>query len=321
MQSRDTRPSGAHVAPGRFARDLRASVGVLISPRDTFRGFGDRDPLLAPWLLVSLLSVVLTFLTISVLQRASFHLLADTTSADLQLAAAASLQRMKIASTALAPLALFLQWAATAAALWAPAALAGSGAGYRRFLSIAAYAAAPQVLARATDLAVTWFEGPEFTNELVPALTASTSVVALFPDLEAGPWVEAALTHTTAFSLWGLALWVVGIRERGRLDWARSIAIATAAWFFFLTLTCASDVLNAAMTRSLSSTQEAERRLLLADARDHELLPHANHVRIRDSIRVDDGLRRRAVLGSDGRHGFALLDLVRLTVDERASFE
>lgn len=236
-----------------FTRDVRAAFAMLVAPRATLRDFGARDPVLGAWLVVSLLSIVLTFLTISVMQRATVHLLAGTDSPAMQAAAAESLHRMKFASTAMAPVAVALRLLAIAAALWAPACVAGSTAGYRTFLSLAAYAAMPEVLEKAMDLGVTWFSGPEFTHGLVPTLVASTSLTAIFPDLDASPWVEAALAHTTVFSLWVVALWAVGLRERCRLAWGFAGTIAAGAWCFFLALACASDVLNASMTRSLSS--------------------------------------------------------------------
>jgi len=234
-----------------FAADFRAAFDVLLTPRATFRRFGSRNPIVAPWLTFSVLSIVLTLLTLSVMQRASAHLLAGSEAEELRAATEASLARMKLASTVGAPVAVLMRWCFVALALWAPAALAGSTATYRTFLSVAAYSTMPDILEKALDLGVTWFSGPEVSNELVPQLTASTSIAALLPDVSGNEWVVAALANTTLFSLWGLVLWTVGVRVRGRLDRAPAIAVAGSAWCFFLVVGSASDVLQASLAGAL----------------------------------------------------------------------
>jgi hypothetical protein len=214
----------------RFAQNVRATWGVLLHPRLTFRQLRERKPLLAPWVVVSLLSAALTLVVISISQRATAHLMADLPSSVPVEGVEASLERAKIFSVGLAPFALFDRWMATAVLVWALAVFASSRASYRATLSIVAYSATPQVLGKGVDVLVNWIEGPEFTPDMIPVFSSATSLAAFFPNAGDNAWASAFLQNLSPFSLWGLALWAIGLREMFRLGWGRSLTVAVPVW-------------------------------------------------------------------------------------------
>jgi hypothetical protein len=109
-------------------------------------------------------------------------------------------------------------------------------------LSIVAYSAMPGVLGKGIDLAVTWFRGPEFSEEMVPLFSSATSVGALLPAVGQGGWTAAALEQLGFFALWSVVLWAIGLRESFRWSWKRSVGVAAPVWACFWLLATAADV-------------------------------------------------------------------------------
>jgi hypothetical protein len=235
--------SAAARAPGALAGDLAAVWGVLLQPGATFARLRERHPVLAPWLVASLLSVALALLTLSVSQRAAVHRMADLDSPDLARNVQESLGRAGLFSVALAPAALALRWAAAALILWSAVVLAGGGVSYRSVLCVVAYSAVPAILGQGVDLGVTWFQGPEFTPGLTPVFSSATSFGALLPAAP-GAWATALLDRLTPFTLWGLLLWIVGLRETLRTGWARAAGTAVPVWCVLLVGSAAVDVIG-----------------------------------------------------------------------------
>jgi hypothetical protein len=226
--------------------DLTAAWTVLVQPRDTFRRLRARSPVLGAWLVGSALAVGLTLLTLSVSQRAAVHLAAELDSPEIARQMETGLQRMRWVSVAGAPAGLIARWTLTALVLWAPAALVSSRVRYRGVLSIVAYSALPGLFGKALDLGVAWTQGPELGPDLVPVLSSATSLGAFFPAVQA-PWPAALLEQLTAFGLWGLALWIVGLRETYDLGWKAAAGAAVPVWVLLGVLGAAFAVLGRSM--------------------------------------------------------------------------
>ena len=99
---------------------------------------------------------------------------------------------------------------------------------------------------QALDLGVAWTQGPEFGPDLVPVLSSAASLGAFFPAVQA-PWPAALLDRMTVFGGWGLALWIVGLRETFGLGWRRAAVVAAPVWVLLLVLAAALDVLGRSM--------------------------------------------------------------------------
>jgi hypothetical protein len=205
------------------------TLAVLPSPRAGFRRLGERRPLLAPWLLVSLPSMASSLLVVSIAQRASVHLLSGMDDPELVHSVAHQLQAMKLLTVVAAPAVVWLRWCGTALLLWAMAAFVVREAPFRTILCVVACAGLPDVLARGVDLTVAWLEGPEVTPDLLPIATSASSLAALLPGAH-GPWAVALLDRLTPFSLWSGALWVIGLRETLHASARRALAIALPTW-------------------------------------------------------------------------------------------
>jgi hypothetical protein len=225
----------------RFGADLAATGGVLWDPVATFRNLGGRSPVLAPWLVVSLLSMALALLTISVSQRAATHLLGGEGAVTEEVVR--SLEHAKLFSVAAAPLSVLVQWTFVAGLLWAFAVWWVPGVHYRALLGIVAYSALPGVLEQGLDLYVAWQEGPEFTAGLVPVFTRASSLGALVPSLPAG-WASAFADRVTFFGIWTAVLWSVGLRTHFGGKWRGAIGTAAPAWALLWILTATADLLG-----------------------------------------------------------------------------
>ncbi|GJM44945.1 MAG: hypothetical protein DHS20C21_17870 [Gemmatimonadota bacterium] len=159
------------------------------------------------------------------------------------------LQQMKWVSVALAPVHLLALWCVTAALFWSLGTLAEGTLRFRTALCIAAYAAVPTALGRALDLAVTWFQGPEFTSGMVPVLTSASSIAVLFPGLSQPEWLLALLKHVTVFSAWSAGLWAIGLREATPTTWGRAGFAAGFVWMMYLAAATVGEVISASLTR------------------------------------------------------------------------
>ncbi|HMB68468.1 MAG TPA: Yip1 family protein [bacterium] len=227
--------------------DFGATWAVLPHPRDTFRQLRARKPVLAPWIVGSLLAVGLTALTLSVSQRAAVHLAAELDAPELAQEMQQGLRRLGWVSVAGAPAGLIARWALVALVLWAPASLATARAGYRGVLSVVAYSAMPGLFGKAVDLGVAWTQGPELGPDLVPVMSSATSLGAFFPAVQ-GAWPAALLDHLTVFGIWGLVLWILGLSTTLEISGKRAAWVAVPVWTLLLVLAAAMDVVGRSMT-------------------------------------------------------------------------
>ena len=235
-----------------FGGDVASVPGVLLYPRAVFRSLGGRSPVLAPWAICAVLIGALTLGALSITQRAASHAMSEWVSPEHAARVEENLRRARVVSVGVAPLALLARWLGTAALLWAPLALTGRPARYRAVLSVVAYSALPGVLEKGIDLAVVWYEGPEFTAEMVPRLGGATSLGALFPTFGEGAWTVALLEGLTPFSIWGSVLWAVGLQERLGVGRRQSSLIAGALWLGFWIVGASLDVLGRSVLGSFS---------------------------------------------------------------------
>ncbi len=224
-------------------REIGECLAILVTPRETSRSHVGRSPILAPWLLVSVGSAVLSYFVVSLAQRVSAHLLADVPDPALADTVARQIEAMQWIGVAGAPAAVFARWFLAAALLWSIAILFGWSVAFRPVLSVVAVAGVPELLGRAVDLTVAWTEGPEFTAGLVPLSTSATSFAAIQPRSE-GTWTVALLDHVSPFSLWSVALWTIGFRDRLGGSLARSLGVCVPVWIAFALAGAALAVLR-----------------------------------------------------------------------------
>ena len=243
-----TPPDTARIRKGGWLADLTHSLAVLLSPRRAYRSLAERRPVLVPWLLVALPSMVLSLLVVSIAQRASVHLLESVDDPELVAAVAHQLQGLKAVAVLAAPFGVLLRWLVLALLLWSVGAFLLPGASVRTMLCIVACAGLPDVIGRALDLYVTWTVGPEFGPDLVPHLSPATSLTALFPELP-GRWAPALLDRLTPFALWSVALWTVGVQEMFAVPRRRALAVTLPVWTLTVLVATASEVLRDSLTR------------------------------------------------------------------------
>lgn len=238
--------------------DIADVVRVIAFPVRTFRGRRDRPALLGPWITLSVAMVILTVLTLSVTQRAAVHLMTGIEDTELAAHVSEQLRVMKVVAVVLAPVQLLLNWGVAAALFRALGTFLVPGLGYRMALTVAAFAGVSAVMGRGLDLAVTWWEGPQFGPDFSPLMESASSLAALLPaasrpGADAG-WEVSLMRQITAFSVWGGALWIVGLREAAGTSWARATVVGTSVWVAFTAVHTAADALQASLLEIAKQT-------------------------------------------------------------------
>lgn len=227
----------------RPTRDLIAAGDVLLLPKQTFRTLRGREPFVAVWLVVSLVSAALRLAQVEIVRRAIVFLAERGASPDVAPAAETVLEGWSLYGVWLAPLGIALGWCAEAVFIQLASGVrrgrrpAARRVRFRPLLCVIAYASVPQVVERGIDLWVTWRDGPAFTPELLPLLPASTAAPAWLACDPADPVSRALLAAPTPFDVWGLILRIIGIRELCRTSRRTALAWAAPAWLALHALT------------------------------------------------------------------------------------
>ncbi len=243
--------------------DIADVVRVIAFPVRTFRGRRDRPALLGPWITLSVAMVILTVLTLSVTQRAAVHLLTGIEDTELAAHVAQQLRVMKVVAVVLAPVQLLLNWGVAAALFRALGTFLVPGLGFRMALTVAAFAGVSTVMGRGLDLAVTWWEGPQFGPDLSPLMESASSLAALLPAASnpgaSNPgmgtgWEVSLMRQITAFSVWGGALWIVGLREAAGTSWTRATLVGASVWVAFTAVHTTADALQASLLEIAKQT-------------------------------------------------------------------
>lgn len=245
------RGNGRPVPPsGGVLEDLRDTLRVLVQPGKTFRRRQQRRTFVVAWAVASVAAIVLAWFTLSVTQRASAHLLDGVEDAELVASVNHQLRAMRWVALGAAPLHLIAQWTVIAGMFWALGTFLSPGLGYRGALSVAAYAGLPALLGAGLDLGVTWFEGPEFTPDLVPRMISASSVAALIPDLAGPPWLIAAAGQVTVFGIWTAVLWGIGLHHVAGTTRARAGGMALGVALAALAAGTAAELVRSSLMGS-----------------------------------------------------------------------
>jgi hypothetical protein len=195
-------------------------------------------------------AIVLAWFTLSVTQRASVHLLDGMEDAELMASVTEQLRTMRWVALGAAPLHLIAKWTVIGGVFWALGTFLAPQLGYRGALSVAAYAGLPALLGAGLDLGVTWFEGPEFTPDLIPRMASASSLVALVPNLAGPPWLVGAAGQITVFGIWTAVLWGIGLRHIGCTSPARAGSMAAGVALAALAAGTAAELVRSSLMGS-----------------------------------------------------------------------
>jgi hypothetical protein len=200
-------------------------VRVLFEPVPVFERVRERPKFLAPWLALSVLLVVVTYLTLPYTQAAMATRMAAVAQQTPDAAAQAS--RFQGIGVALAPVGMLIGLLLGAGVLWLLVMLlAGGDAKYRTLLSVAAYTALPSILLQAAGFVVLQLKGVESVTSFED-LRPPLGLNLLAPSITG--FTGAVLAGINPFSIWSMILTAIGVRVTHKTSKGSAYTVAIVA--------------------------------------------------------------------------------------------
>lgn len=228
-----------HAEPGGAlaTRSWGRPLGVLVSPRPTFESIARRPSWLPPLLILLVLFVVAQVLA---MQRIDLEAVIrdqmERQNQPIDDAQVAQFAEMQSKVGAACNVVLFpAVMALIAAIFWGLANAAGGEISFMRSLAVSAHGLMPNAISSLLTIPVILGRREIDPAEAQHGLLASHLGV-LAPE-DAPAWVAALLARIDLFSLWSLALLVLGFVVVARLSKGAAIAIVLLVWLFWIGLT------------------------------------------------------------------------------------
>lgn len=230
MTEPSTEPGGA-LATRSWGRPL----GVLVSPRATFESIARRPSWLPPLLILLLLFVTAQVLaTQKIDMEAMIRDQMERQNQPIDDAQVAQYAQMSKIGPACNVVVFAIGMAVIAAVFWGLANAAGGEIGFKRSLAVSLHGLMPNAVSSLLTIPVILGRREIDPAEAQHGLLAS-HLGALAPD-DAPAWLAALLARVDLFSLWSLALLVLGFVVVARLSKGAAIAIVLLAWLFWIGL-------------------------------------------------------------------------------------
>lgn len=232
MTEPNAEPGGA-LATRAWGRPL----GVLVSPRATFESIARRPSWVLPFLILLVL-----FVAVQVLAMQKVDLQAvirdqlerqNQPVDDAQVAQYAEMQSK--VGPACNVIVFAIGMGVIAAIFWGLANAAGGEIGFKKSLAVSVHGLMPSAVSSLLTIPVILGRQEIGAAELQHGLLASHLGV-LAPE-DAPAWVGALLARVDLFTLWSLALLVLGFIVVARLSKGAAIGIVLLAWLFWIGLT------------------------------------------------------------------------------------
>jgi hypothetical protein len=183
-------------------------VRVLFSPGEVFERVRERPKFLVPWIALSVIVVVLTYLMTPFTQAAMASRMAQIAAQNPD----AATQAAKFQSIGLvfAPIVLLIALLIGGGLLWLLVMLfGGAEAKFKTLLSVATYTALPAILLQVAGLIVLKMKGVD-TVSSVEDLRPPLGLNLLAPGM--GGFTGAVLAGINPFTIWGMILTAIGIQ-------------------------------------------------------------------------------------------------------------
>jgi hypothetical protein len=227
-------PAGSGLTGSAFGRLL----GAFVAPVETFRSIAVRPTWILPFLLLVAVGVGVGTL---VMQRMDFEqvIRAQNERAGGQMSAEQVEQAAERAKS-MAPILTAVQGVVTPAiyllvalAFWATFRMVGSDFGYRSSLATTVHATLPSALAAVLSIPVILHHASLTQSEVKNGSFLASSLAVLAP-ADASPVLRALLGSADLFSLWTVALLVVGFREAARVSRQAALGGVLILWLLYV---------------------------------------------------------------------------------------
>jgi membrane protein, antimicrobial resistance system len=183
-------------------------IRVLFEPTAVFERVRERPKFLGPWLGLSVLAVILTYLMMPFTQAAMASRIAAAAAQNP--GAATQMQKFQFIGVALTPVGLLIGLLIGAGVLWLLVMLFAGGEGkYRTLLSVVSYTALPSLLLQVTGLIVLKMKGVDAVSSMED-LRPPLGLNLLAPSVSG--FTGAVLAGINPFSIWGMILTAIGVQ-------------------------------------------------------------------------------------------------------------
>jgi hypothetical protein len=214
-------------------------AGVLFAPAETFRDIARRPDILWPLLIILLVSYVCT---IVMLPKLDLSTLREQQAAkmrqrnpDMSEEQLAQIERMTTATTKVgmwvAP-ALFVIWfAIVAGVLLLAFRLMGGEGTFKQAFSVTLYAWIPMVIAGILTAIIAFARG---SFDPILSATIVKSNLAFLADMKEQPVLFALLGSFDVFTIWMIALLIVGFASMAKVSATKAAAIVISLWIVLI---------------------------------------------------------------------------------------
>jgi hypothetical protein len=200
-------------------------IRVLFEPTAVFERVRERPRFLAPWLGLSVIAVILTYLMMPFTQAAMASRMAAVAAQNPNAAAQAA--KFQSIGIAVAPIALLIGLLIGAGILWLLVMLLAGGEGkYRMLLSVVAYASLPALLLQVAGLVVLKMKGVDAVTSMED-LRPPLGLNLLAPSVVG--FTGALLSGINPFSLWQMVLTAIGVQVTHKTSKGSAYTVAIVA--------------------------------------------------------------------------------------------
>lgn len=222
-------PVAAEPKPNGFQR----VIGVLTAPNETFASIARRPDFLAPLLLLLIVSIIGGVL---VAQRVDFTAPAREAIEQNKNISAEQAERMIKMSggiakvlTFLSPVLMIISLLIMAGVLLIAFRLFGGEGDFRQAFAVSTYASMPSLIKSIFTIIILIAKGGALVPaQLLPTLVRSN--LSFLVEMKTNPVLFALLAQLDIFTIWLLALLVIGFSYVARVSKAKSAAIVVSLW-------------------------------------------------------------------------------------------
>jgi hypothetical protein len=234
----DNAPAVPEVDAGPPPNSLQRVIGVLFAPDTTFRSIARRPDWVLPLVLLLVVSLVAGFIIAQHVDFASAtreameqnkNMSAEQVDKAVRITASVS----KVFSY-LSPVLSLIGLLVIAGVLLLAFRLFGGEGDFKQAFSVTCYSSMPSIIKSVVTLIIIMAKGG-----MVPATQLATIVrsnLGFLADYKANPMAFALLSSFDIFSVWFLALLIIGFAYVSRLSKAKSAAIIISLWICVLLL-------------------------------------------------------------------------------------
>ncbi|MBK5258483.1 MAG: YIP1 family protein [Thermoanaerobaculia bacterium] len=223
-------------APPATTNGFQRLVGVLFNPIETLREIAARPDILVPLALILMISIASSIVIMprvdfeSAIRDSMADANSDMSKEDLDRTVRFATASAKVLGYA-APLLNFIFFAAIAGILLLAFRLFGGDGTYKQAFSVTLYAWIPLLIKGVVMLIILLAKGAVPADQLNNLVMSNLGFLA---DMKANAVAHALLSSLDIFTIWSLALFIIGFSFVSRFSRARSAAIILSLWFAML---------------------------------------------------------------------------------------